>query len=424
MDRGPAGEGGSEDGTAFDDIPYIASMLNLTTYAEIDEVLRLPAFVPARRDHAHAFAHGTLITLGGDSHFERRRLEAPLFGRDALERFKHEMLKPLIEESLAELAVQCDADGVVRADLVPLTRGMLLKIAAGVIGIDGVDTPEQAARFGWFAERLGEAFAGQWSTRDPDDIVREGLEVRAQFVEEFFGPSLERRRAIAEEGRDSGQPPKDLLSLLEQEMDRSVPEWDDEFILREATLFLSASIGTTSGSATHVVWHLNQWWDRHPEDRALAGDSDFLQAAIAEALRLHPPAPFFLRLCTEDTVLKSGRKIEADQTVALRYPPANRGREVFGDDAGEFDPHRTPPAGIKPWGLSFGGGPHLCLGRPLATGVGRSGDMGTVAQIVMSLLDAGLELVPEEPPVPHPISLLDAFETFPVRLTNLAASRC
>ena len=39
---------------------------------------------------------------------------------------------------------------------------------------------------------------------------------------------------------------------------------------------------------------------------------------------------------------------------------------VFGADADVFDPFRELPAGVWPWGLSFGYGTHACLGLHVA----------------------------------------------------------
>lgn len=80
-----------------------------------------------------------MLTIDGDEHFERRRLEAQLFAKAALDYYEHSELIPLIDKTLEECRDNRGDDGVVRADLCVLLRTMLARIAA-TTGIDGVDT--------------------------------------------------------------------------------------------------------------------------------------------------------------------------------------------------------------------------------------------------------------------------------------------
>jgi cytochrome P450 len=91
--------------------------------------------------------------------------------------------------------------------------------------------------------------------------------------------------------------------------------------------------------------------------------------AAGESLRLHQPVPTLLRIALKDVTLASGRKIAKDERIALFFTPANRETGVFGADANEFNPYRVAPPKLQPWGLTFGGGVHMCIGRPLATGM-------------------------------------------------------
>jgi cholest-4-en-3-one 26-monooxygenase len=56
-----------------------------------------------------------------------------------------------------------------------------------------------------------------------------------------------------------------------------------------------------------------------------------------------------------------GVTISPGDVVALFFQAANRDRTVFGDDADEFVPERTPNPHV-----AFGFGPHFCLGAHLA----------------------------------------------------------
>src|SRR2546423_11997097 len=67
-------------------------MTRITTYAEVDEVLRSRDFVQAR-PAVGPFLTGTIGTLDGDEHFERRRLESAGF-RPRLLRRHEDMAAP------------------------------------------------------------------------------------------------------------------------------------------------------------------------------------------------------------------------------------------------------------------------------------------------------------------------------------------
>ena len=138
--------------------------------------------------------------------------------------------------------------------------------------------------------------------------------------------------------------------------------WDEDDLLRECIFFLVASASTTTHSAPHTLLELDHWFGEHPEDLARSSHLGFLQRAVSEALRLHPPVPALLRLALADVVLSTGRRIAAGEALALDLNAVNRDPEVFGDDADRFDPDRTHGARTHPYGLSFGSGPHTCPG--------------------------------------------------------------
>src|SRR5262249_15740543 len=72
-----------------------------------------------------------------------------------------------------------------------------------------------------------------------------------------------------------------------------------------------------------------------------------------------PPIMHFRRTAKQDTEIR-GRKVEKGQKVVLWYASANRDEEVFTNPQA-FDVARTPNDH-----LSFGYGPHFCLGNALA----------------------------------------------------------
>jgi cytochrome P450 len=405
--------------------PYLETMRKFDRHADCDEVLRSRDFVQGSHRESAPFFEDSLIMLDGEAHFERRRLESVLFTKAALERYERSALDPHIEQVITETTANGrGADGVVRGDLCEMLPGMLARIAATITGIDGVDDPVSTARFRWFLDQLGTGVTVEWSTDDHDEVIRRILGVRADFVSEFFGPSARRRRDLVAQ-RDAGaisddDLPRDLLTVLYSNWN---DQWGEHVPLHEATLFLVAAIDTTAHATPHVIRHLDEWFADHPGDRALVGDPEFLKRAAYEALRLHLPAPALLREATCPVELSSGEAVAEGERVACVFTPANRDEEVFGNGVDSFDPHRET-GGAKPWGLAFGGGEHMCVGRALVTGLstrtdGTGGTDGSMVRILRALYRAGVQIDPDDPPTYAEASYQDFYSRFPVVLNAL-----
>ncbi|WP_425828319.1 cytochrome P450 [Streptomyces fractus] len=84
-----------------------------------------------------------------------------------------------------------------------------------------------------------------------------------------------------------------------------------------------------------------------------------LPLALDELLRRHPPVLTFRRTATEDTAL-AGTPIKRGDKVVVFHASANHDERVFPDPF-TLDPARTPNPHV-----SFGDGPHVCLGAHFA----------------------------------------------------------
>jgi cytochrome P450 len=96
--------------------------------------------------------------------------------------------------------------------------------------------------------------------------------------------------------------------------------------------------------------------DQH---RKLLRDRALLPGAVEEMLRWWSPVMRFRRTAVTDTVL-GGQEIKAGDKVVLWFSSGNRDERVF-DDPDTFDVTRTQGDH-----LSFGHGPHYCIGAHLA----------------------------------------------------------
>jgi cytochrome P450 len=400
------------------DLPqWFRELEHLSTFGDIDETLRSPKFVQGQHRQSLMFLGDTILLIDGNDHFERRRMESELFDRSALQYYESHALRPVVNRIMNGL--KADTDGLVHADLVDITRTALYRISASVTGIDGVDEVESTQTFVDWVNLLGEASTVQWSTRPRDVVIAEGLEIRRKFYDRFLGPSIERRHELLRQLRagtiTKQDLPRDVMMTLLLKTDGA---FDPDMLVREATLYLIASTRTTLHAVPHTFQHVSDWATKNNRQFSQLADPAFLRAAAGESLRLHPPSPALVRQALEDVTLQSGRTFKAGQFVGLLFGPGNRDKTVFGPDADEFNPYRKLPDRVKGWGLSFGGGEHLCIGRSLVTGLASpkpdETTNGTILNILTSLYQR--QARPNEASAPERIatSLYDAYVTYPI----------
>jgi cytochrome P450 len=175
-----------------------------------------------------------------------------------------------------------------------------------------------------------------------DDAVAASEEVK----EYLAGILAERRR----------EPREDLISeLAHAELDGE--HLSDEEIFSFLRLLLPAGVETTYRATGNLLFSLMS----NPEQLdAVRADRALASPAIEEALRLEAPLLNITRLATRDTEI-SGTPIPAGSTVMLMLAAANRDETRFAEPD-RYDIFRENP---KPH-ISFGQGPHACIGTHLA----------------------------------------------------------
>ncbi|MFD0150698.1 cytochrome P450 [Streptomyces sp. NPDC055721] len=98
----------------------------------------------------------------------------------------------------------------------------------------------------------------------------------------------------------------------------------------------------------------------HPdEQRRLWTGEVGVDTAVDELLRVHPPVLSFRRTASRDTEL-AGTVIRAGEKVVVFHASANHDERVFAD------PHRLDLGRTPNPHVSFGDGPHVCLGAHFA----------------------------------------------------------
>ena len=202
----------------------------------------------------------------------------------------------------------------------------------------GVPDEDQAQIQGWTEEMLH---------REPDSSEVTEAGVKAfRSLDNYFRRDLGRRR-----GSGGG----DLVSgLLSAEVDGERLS-DDEIV---GFLFLLALAG--GETTTKLIGNMTYNLCRHPDQKAkLLADRSLMAKAVEEALRFDTSTQQMTRTLTRDFEIH-GRTMQAGKKVALIIASGNRDDREY-ENPDEFDITRKIPRI-----LSFGHGPHLCVGASLA----------------------------------------------------------
>ena len=133
----------------------------------------------------------------------------------------------------------------------------------------------------------------------------------------------------------------------------------------ELLTYLAVVAGAGNETTNRLIGWATKVLAEHPDQRRqLVDDRSLLQNAIEEILRYEPPAPHVGRYVARDVEVQ-GETVPAGSAILLLIGSANRDDRAF-PDGDTFDIGRNP-AGH----LTFGYGPHFCLGAALARIEGR-----------------------------------------------------
>ncbi len=337
-------------------------------------------------------------------------MENRLFRREVFLRWEDDLLDDTIRGAFAPFI---EAG---RGDLVAMAYRTTMNLTAFVAGVDRpLGTIEETERLLAITRTFSEGATAVHSTRDPDELRAEVEAALVGFDREFLQPSIRRRQGLLE----AGQPvPSDVLATLLTH--RAELGLDDDVIRREVAFYLQAGSHSTANSFTHTVHDLFEWGRAHPEDlRRARRDRSFIKRCFHETLRLRPASPVAWRRAVEPTTLPNGDALGAGGLLELDLSTANTDAAVWGPDGGRYRPDREVPDGVAPWGHSFGGGRHSCIGMELDGGTAPGEDderelYGTVVAMVAHLLAADGRPDPEQGPIQDPTSSRAQFGSYPV----------
>jgi cytochrome P450 len=272
---------------------------------------------------------GEHIMLGMDDpeHRRYRALVSTAFRQKVLAQWEQELVANVANELIDAFAGRGHAE-LVREFNFPFPT----RVISGILGLPQEDYRQFQ----------------RWSTAILSFFTKLDEAVAAsEEVKEYMAGILAERRL---------KPREDLISeLAYAELDGE--RLSDEEIFSFLRLLLPAGVETTYRATGNLLFSLLS----NPEQLdAVRADRALVPPAIEEALRLETPLLNITRLATRDTEI-SGTPIPKGSTVMLMLAAANRDETRFAEPD-RYDIFRENP---KPH-ISFGQGPHACIGTHLA----------------------------------------------------------
>ncbi|MHB8221117.1 MAG: cytochrome P450 [Acidimicrobiales bacterium] len=306
----------------------------VSTHAEVQAVGTDPATfssasgILVEEIGTHYPSPPTMMHTDPPLHTRYRRLAQP--------GFKPSIVRGL-ESSIRSKARALVAD-IVDGEPVDVVPGLCvpfpLQVICELLGVDGDRWP---TFYQWSEAAI--PGATEWPEQRKEELL-------AEMWAFLVGVATERRAA----------PRDDVVSALATASPDGDRLSDDELAMFLIQLLVAGNETTRNllaGGLAALAQNPEQW-------SRLRSDRSLVPSAVEELLRWTSPVISFLRTARHDTML-ADQPIAAGEPVLMIYASANRDERVFGPTAGRLDVGRDP----NPH-LSFGFGPHFCLGAALA----------------------------------------------------------
>lgn len=277
------------------------------------------------------YSHG-LINIDPPDHTRIRRLMHEVFRPTVITR-----LKGHVQEFVDDLLRQALPSG--RLDVVhALAHPLPVQVIAELFGVPRADVP--------LFIRWSAGIVEFMKSPVPTFAACQGSQTALLEFRAYLRAAIAARRT---------QPRDDVLTHLVQARSEGESLTDDDILGTSVSILLGGH-ETTTRLMTTTLLELA----RHPEQRErLQREPELMETAVEEFLRYAGPFHRDQRVALVDTEL-GGKTIRQGQFILLMLAAANRDPRQFPDPEA-FDLARRPNRH-----LTFGFGPHICLGAPLA----------------------------------------------------------
>ncbi|WP_322778112.1 cytochrome P450 [Frankia sp. Cas4] len=271
-----------------------------------------------------------LLSMDGEEHARARRPFAKAFTLRMVER-----MRPWIEGLVSDLLDAIEQKGPPLDLVEQFTASLPVTVMSQLLGVPYADRGQFMA---WTDRMLGD-------TGFTPEEIGEGI----GNLQQYMGQLVDRKRR---------EPGEDFTTELIRVSEHGDSLTEDQLV-NNLFLMLGAGYDTTLKQLSNSLLLL---LSRPQEYRRLVERPDLIPNAVEELLRylLLSPTGLPVRVAVEDVEL-GGQLIRAGETVAVLYHVANRDPGLF-ECPNELD--LTRPEAAKH--MSFGAGPHFCLGAPLA----------------------------------------------------------
>jgi cytochrome P450 len=276
---------------------------------------------------------GLMFTNEGPKHDRLRKLVTRAFSPRSVESLRT-FAASTANDRLDEVASEGGGDLTAALALVAMN------VMCALLGVPQEDT----AIFGAWADALSPTFGFM----DPQQIEAATTAITdlLAYVEELAA----RRRT---------DPAEDLITALHAAEDEGDRLTHDELVAMVANLLVGGHDTTTSQIGCSTLTLL-----RHPDEaKRLRDDPALLVSAVEETIRFEPSIPAVPRTAVASIDI-AGTTLQPGAMFMLCTAAANREVGVW-DEPDRFDVSRFARKGA-PGLLSFGAGPHFCLGAALA----------------------------------------------------------
>ncbi|MGX7728140.1 cytochrome P450 [Rhodococcus sp. 2H158] len=352
----------------------------VTRYKELHEVLRDPETFSSYPNNLVNAGDGKFLPLELDppEHTGYRVALQPLFSPNRMKALS-EQIRGVVNELIDRFAGKGEAEFI--ADFAhELPTRVFLAL---------MDWPLEDAPI--LTEATDTALMGK-----PGASEEESAKARAEAAQQMFAYF---QRIVDERRANPGEDVTSALIRTEVDLEDGKRLLTDEELTRMFFLLLIAGLHTVQGSLAWAVIHLVN----NPRQRAaLIEDDSLIPNAVEEVLRIEA-AVSMGRRATRDVEL-GGAKIKAGDQLLLMLCSANRDGSEF-EDPDEFVIDRSPNRH-----LTFGAGPHRCLGSHLAR---------IELSIALEELHRRIpdyELVESDPPILHATQVRGCLR-LPIRFT-------
>lgn len=371
---------------------------SLNTHEVIRQVLSDPRVTKSARAHWPAFINGeippdwemiswvamdNMVTAYGKDHVRLRRLVGKAFSPR-----RTEAVRPRIVELTNELldALATTPPGTV----VDLRERYAYPLPARLV-----------------ADLIGMSEEARAKTAKVIDMMVDTTVTPEQAQSVLLGWRGAMAELIAEKRRSPGE---DITSDLIAARDEDGSQLSEEELTDSIFAILGAGSETTINFLDNAVTALLT----HPEQRELVTSGQVpWQAVIDETLRVESPlAHLPLRYAAEDIVL-DGVAIAQGDPILVNYCAVGRDPALHGASADAFDIQRSNKDH-----LSFGHGPHYCLGA----GVARLLAETALSSLFARFPDLSLAVDAQEL-TPLPTFIMNGHRSLPVRLTAHSTER-